>query len=247
MKSYRERFYNSYATNASSNEYSWSIEEYELLARINSIRYKDMLPADKGARLLDIACGAGHFLYFLQKKAGFKNSEGIDISPEQIRLAKEAGLLNLFLGDSIEHLRNNPNGYDLITAHHFIEHLTKDEVLDFLEAVMGALKNGGRIIITTGNVASLFGASHICADFTHEGGFTPRSFKQLLKTIGFKEIDVRGIGPVPYDLKSRIRVALWKSIRKVLTFYLTVEKGKGRTVEKGEYVLELDVLGTGVK
>jgi 2-polyprenyl-3-methyl-5-hydroxy-6-metoxy-1,4-benzoquinol methylase len=247
MKDYRERFYNSYATNASSNEYSWTVEEYELLARVNSIRYRDLLPVDKGARSLDIACGAGHFLYFLQKKAGFRNAEGVDISPEQIRIAKEAGITNLYLGDSLERLRDNPGCYDLITAHHFIEHLTKDEVLDFLEAARAALRTGGRLILTTGNVASLFGATHICSDFTHEGGFTPRSFHQLLKTFGFRDIEVRGIGPVPYDLKGRVRVALWRAMRKALVFYLTVERGRSRAIEKGDYVLELDMLGTGVK
>ena len=55
------------------------------------------------------------------------------------------------------HLHDHPDTYNLITAHHFIEHLAKDEVLDFLDAVKIALKPEGRVIIVTGNVASLFG------------------------------------------------------------------------------------------
>ncbi len=244
---WRERFYTAYASSAACNEYAWSEDEYRLFSRVNERRYLGLLPADRQARILDVACGAGHFLYFLQKTAGFSNAEGIDISAEQTSLAEKMGLSNLVTGDFMAHLGSNPERYDLITAHHFIEHLNKAEALDFLEAVKVALKPGGRVIVTTGNVGSLFGASHICSDFTHEGGFTARSLGQLLKTLDFQGVEIKGLGPVAYDLRSRIRLFLWKMIRNAIGFYLSVERGRGRVKERPETVLELDILGTGSK
>lgn len=244
-KDWREKFYAAYATTASSDEYTWSLKEYEIFAKTNAYVYKAFLPKDKDARILDIACGAGHFLYFLQKKAGYRNAGGIDISKEQIQLAKEAGIENLHLGDYISYLKEYPNTFDTITAHHFIEHLTKNEVMNFLDSIISGLKPDGRIIVSTGNVASLFGATHICADFTHEGGFTPRSMRQVLLAMGFKDVSVRGIPPVPHDFKSRIRIMLWKVMRKMLQLYLGIERGGLMNSES--YIVELNLFGTGLK
>ena len=246
MSDYKDRFYESYAKNVADIEYCWSEEEYKLYAKANSIKYRSLLPINKKARILDIACGAGHFLYFLQKE-GYSNAEGIDISEEQVYIAQKMEISNLYIGDFMEYILKHPNYYDTIVASHFIEHLTKEEIIDFLEAVKSSLKNKGRIILQTGNVASLFGASHISSDFTHEIGFTPRSCLQLLKTIGFKDVDVKGIGPVAYDFRSGIRVVLWKIIRKILTFYCIVERGNQR-LQKGkrQFILEAEILVTGL-
>lgn len=245
MNNYRERFYKAYATTASANEYIWSEQEYELYAKVNDVKYKIFLPEDKKARMLDVACGAGHFLYFLQNKKGYCNSEGIDISEEQINFAKKMGLSNLHCGDFLRYLCKHPNSYDLITAHHVIEHLKKEEVLDLLDAIKTSLRPEGRIIISTGNVASLFGASHICSDFTHEFGYTPRSLRQLLQATGFEELTLLGIGPTAYDFKSSVRKLMWKMVKTFLTYYHVVAVGKGRLKEK-EYILEHELLGTGV-
>jgi len=41
------------------------------------------LPEDKKAKIIDLGCGNGGFVYWLQQ-IGYQNAEGIDISAEQI-------------------------------------------------------------------------------------------------------------------------------------------------------------------
>ena len=46
-------------------------EEYENNADDYEFHYGNFLPTDKGTPILDIGCGAGHFLYYLKKKGCF--------------------------------------------------------------------------------------------------------------------------------------------------------------------------------
>lgn len=56
--------------------------------------YGRFLPADKITKLLDVGCGNGGFIYFLQT-LGFKNSLGIDVSKEQVESAHKLGINNV--------------------------------------------------------------------------------------------------------------------------------------------------------
>lgn len=245
INQWRDIFYNAYSTNATSHEFEWTPREYKFFSKINRLRYSNILPSDKTAKILDIACGAGHFLYFLQNEAGFINAEGIDISKEQVEKAHSAGLKNIFCGDLNSYLLEHENQYDIIIMQHFIEHLTKIEIMNLLILIKSSLKIGGKVIITTGNVASLFGASHVYSDFTHEGGFTPRSLSQLLKTMGFNNVNITGLTPLCYDAKSRIRFCLWAILKKLILFYMDVERGSGRLHSIDRSVIEYEILGIG--
>jgi hypothetical protein len=51
-----------------------------------------------------------------------------------------------------------------------------------------ALQPGGKLIITTGNMACFTGLFSRYMDFTHETGFTETSLKQVLMLAGFTDI-----------------------------------------------------------
>lgn len=57
-----------------------------------SIKFEDLyggiLPGNRDSNILDIGCGAGHFLYYLKTK-GYNNFLGIDISPQQVEYCKK--------------------------------------------------------------------------------------------------------------------------------------------------------------
>src|SRR5881397_1294588 len=48
------------------------------------------LPADRQSRILDIGCGEGALLSFLEE-CGYRNIDGFDISPENIDICHKAG------------------------------------------------------------------------------------------------------------------------------------------------------------
>ena len=69
-------------------------KQYEKAACEFKRFYDGVMPQDKGAVILDIGCGAGHFLYYL-KKEGFENFLGIDISVRSVRNFLRKGLVRM--------------------------------------------------------------------------------------------------------------------------------------------------------
>src|SRR5690349_8270618 len=54
------------------------------------------IPRDSNTCIVDLGCGHGAFLYFLAK-AGYTRLSGVDLSFEQVELAKRLGI------DSVQH------------------------------------------------------------------------------------------------------------------------------------------------
>ena len=127
---YRERCYSSYARTQWSSLHSMTIEEYDFLRKIFAKRYVKFLPLDKEARIIDVACGPGHFLYFL-KEEGYTNITGLDISPEQVEQARKVGLNEVQEADLSEYLSKNNRKFELIIANDIIEHLKKKRSFGF--------------------------------------------------------------------------------------------------------------------
>jgi 2-polyprenyl-3-methyl-5-hydroxy-6-metoxy-1,4-benzoquinol methylase len=86
---YRKKLYSAYVSSHLSYLYGeTTIDKIEKQFKVWKSYYCRFLPEDKGSVILDAGCGNGAFLYFL-KQMGFKNLTGIDISSEQIEVAKK--------------------------------------------------------------------------------------------------------------------------------------------------------------
>ena len=79
----------------------------------------------KSAAVLELGCGHGRILHYLHQK-GFTNVRGIDISHEQIALAKAHGL-NAEREDVFDFFEERHEKFDAIIAIDFFEHFTKEE------------------------------------------------------------------------------------------------------------------------
>ena len=156
---YRERCYQTYVSTKWQYTHSLTKKEYNLFSKVSEKRFKGILPEDKDAKIIDAACGTGHFLYFLQKE-GYTNTLGIDLSEEQLEMAAKMGVENLQKADLFEYLPQHPQNFDMIAANDIIEHLKKDEVLKLLDLIYQSLKPGGQALIATLNTQSLFGTQH---------------------------------------------------------------------------------------
>jgi cyclopropane fatty-acyl-phospholipid synthase-like methyltransferase len=233
---YRERCYAAFVSKHWNYIHVLSREEFDFHAELYSKTYLAHLPADHQAPILDVACGAGHFLYFL-KKQGYGNIAGIDISQEQLEIARKMGVSEVQKVDMFKFLAKHKGKYELIIANDIVEHLTKNEVIQFLDAVFAALRPGGRVIVNTENAASLFGASRVFIDFTHEQGFTPISLSQVLRVCGFDEVRIYPNSPV-HSFSSWVRVQMWKVVEGILKTFLAIECGLGRGMKKRDILLE---------
>jgi cyclopropane fatty-acyl-phospholipid synthase-like methyltransferase len=187
-------------------------------------------PAAKGAAVLDLGCGHGALMH-VAREAGYTDLLGIDNSPAQVAAAKRLGIQGVHQGDLFEAIRTLPAASrDVIVAFDVIEHFTKDELIDVTDEVLRVLKPGGRWIVHVPNGASLFGGASRYGDLTHELAFTCESLTQLALASGFRSAAFFEDEPVAHGLKSAARLALWKMIRSMLRFYLTVETGAAQPV-----------------
>lgn len=193
MKNYRERIYQSYIESQFGEAHS--IEdmksEYKLHDRYFKKNYQQFLPANRESAILDAGCGLGHFLHYA-KEAGYKNVIGIDVSKQLAEFCKTNGL-NAFATDLFSFLEDKKNSYDVIIFNDVIEHLTKDEIVNLLDLMNAALKDGGCLLVKTPNMTNPFtaaGGRYI--DFTHEIGFTEGSMLEILKVTRFENIKIIG-------------------------------------------------------
>jgi 2-polyprenyl-3-methyl-5-hydroxy-6-metoxy-1,4-benzoquinol methylase len=153
--------------------------------------YKKLLPTSKQAKILDLGCGLGQFLYFL-KASGYNNFLGVDVSQEMLDLCRKNVTEKLEKINSISEFLRDKNGvYDLIVMNDLIEHLPKNEIIEDLEIIKSALKKGGKLIVKTNNLAAITGGRLRYEDFTHEVGLTEYSLKQVLKTAGFSQVEIK--------------------------------------------------------
>ena len=176
-------------------------EEYENNADDYEFHYGNFLPTDKSTPILDIGCGAGHFLYYLKKK-GYTNFVGIDVSEDQIELCKKNITPKVELADIFEYLQDKINDYSTISANDVIEHIQKEKVIAFLELIHRALKPEGILLLKLPNMSNPFALDSRYRDFTHECGFTEKSILQVLYVTGFRDIRIY---PAMHTGKSSIK------------------------------------------
>jgi len=227
---YREKLYSTYVSTHTSHLYDApTLKEIRKQFPVWKSYYRRFLPKDMAAKILDIGCGNGGFVYYL-KSLGYENSSGIDISPEQVEVAKSLGIKGIECADIVSFLRDKKSIYDAIFARDVIEHFTKDSIIELLELIFNSLKRGGVVIIQTPNAESPFGSSYRYGDFTHEIAFTRSSLNQVLRVAGFEKVDFYPTGPVPKGIKSAIRFMLWKVIEMMLRFYMLVETGSSEGI-----------------
>lgn len=231
MEDYRRQIYKQYAANFQDAKVEFDVQAASTLYKMIKYSFRGWLPQQQDAAIVDLACGGGKLLYCF-KKQGFINVSGVDISPDQVALSQQV-TSDVTQGNILDYLQEHKGSFDLITGIDIIEHLYKNEVLNFLDLCQSALKPGGRLILQTPNADSPWGATLRYGDFTHEVCFNPNSLTRLMKLVGLKEIESRELCPAPYGYshKSTVRYFFWQLIRGMIMFWNMVETGsKGNQI-----------------
>jgi 2-polyprenyl-3-methyl-5-hydroxy-6-metoxy-1,4-benzoquinol methylase len=221
---YRTRIYAAYSTRFKSSDLKFDPQAASHWGMAYKYYLRGWLPADPKARIVDLACGNGYLLYQF-KQLGYSDVGGVDISPEQVRIARQV-TDQITEGSLFDFLKNHENDFDLITGIDIVEHMNKDEVLRFLDACLRALKPGGRLILQTPNADSPMVNGIRYGDFTHETIFSPQLLSNLLGLCGFARTESREMDPPPKRTpKSILRRFAWKLIRCGIWFWNMVEMG----------------------
>lgn len=219
-RSLRDRLYETYASDHAG------CANGTAAALIYRRDIRPVLPPPSGGPVLDIGCGQGELVRLLRSD-GY-DAAGVDISPEQIALAKVSGVSSVYVGDYRELLERQPGQFGAVTATDVLEHLSKNEVLATFDQVAKALSEGGVFIARVPNAVSPFGGHIRYGDFTHESWFTAASVRQLAATAGFSVVTVLPCPPVAHGLPSAARVAVWKLVSGLCKTALAAETGAVR-------------------
>jgi len=153
----------------------------------------------KGAKVLDAGSGLGKWVFSFQKK-GYQ-AYGVDIVAEVVkRCQKHARENNLACQFSIGDVRNlafSDNFFDVIISYGTIEHFVETE--DAVKEFYRVLGKDGTCLITTPNVycARTFITRPILNILKnpklgyqgYEKSFTPKQLSQIMKKVGFKNLD----------------------------------------------------------
>lgn len=216
METWKARVYAMYGGSTTPGGSDAGDESHGATARRRFVqRYGRFLPADKAAPVLDIGCGTGGVLEVL-RSVGHAHVEGVDLSPSQVHAAAERGVTGVTLASAVDYLRARQTRYAMITAFSILEHQTRAELFELLDAIRDGLIPGGILVAAVPNAKALFGAHVRFADITHELSFSPSSVSQVCHVTGLELAEVLEHGPLVHGVVSAVRWTVWQVIRAAL-------------------------------
>ncbi|GJL65836.1 MAG: hypothetical protein NPIRA05_08070 [Nitrospirales bacterium] len=200
--------------------------DFEQTARGYGEYYYDCLPEDRDVRILDVGCGTGLFLRFLEIQ-GYRLVEGLELSAQQAVRARGHVAFPVHVGNAATFLQERKESYAAITLNDVLEHVPKNKTVPFLQTLKKGLRADGVLVINVPNVAGLNTSFVRYNDFTHELVFTEMSLRQVLLMAGFR--DIRFIPQqIPFKCTPRhvaYRLARWLWFRLVHLIYVVEMPG----------------------
>lgn len=176
------------------------VQSYEMM-------YRELVaPLAPGSRILDAGCGSGFVLAWLRRHSNIIPI-GVDSSAEQVAVAQRSlPDVQVICGDAMEYMQKHPKTFAGIFCTDVLEHIPTPTLLEFVEAVRGALVPEGFFVCRVPNAANLTGAQLRYIDLTHERGFTWRSLFQLLTVAGLVQCRLIPVRVPHLSGRARLRV-----------------------------------------
>ena len=187
--------------------------------------------------ILDIGCGNGQFLSFVQQQQTQQNKtcqiHGIELPGKAAERAKK--ILNIDLKEgTLQEKHFEKSSLDLITMFHVFEHLSSPK--QTLSIIQNILKKGGHLIISIPNIDS-FQAHFFKGKWLHLDPprhlffFKPKDLEKELKNYGFRLVKKNffSIEYNPFGMQQSLLNSLYNK-REVLYEHL-----KGNRAYTSEY------------
>lgn len=225
MTSFKDAFFDHYAsTHLLHRKGEVSVEQFRGKSRTWQLYFGRFLPASRDARVVDIGCGRGSLVWWLQS-LGYERTEGIDISQELIDAARAVGVKNVEQADLRKWLPARPSQYDVVFLRDVIEHFERADVLEILKLVREALKPGGIVVLQVPNAESPFFGRIRYGDFTHELAFTATSLAQVFNMLGMSEHVCYPAPPPLHGVRAFPRRVIWALAQGCYRLLLAAELG----------------------
>lgn len=189
MKSFNEEYWE-FIEKKFRDGYTFEGLKHILKRYYKEINYYFSVNNNTRLKVLDIGCGFGYFLKFIEEKKNNWELYGMDISDYAIKKAKSnLKTAKLIVSNVNVGIPFKNNYFDLVTLFDVIEHVKAP--FNVLQESYRVLKSGGLICITTPNLNAIERLWkkknwHGFNDPTHVYLFTPDSLKFLVERVGFK-------------------------------------------------------------
>jgi SAM-dependent methyltransferase len=144
------------------------------------------LPAGEG-KALDYGSGAGHAIDYLSAR-GFTHVEAYERNAAFAEGLKGKVAKLHDESDPAKFLDKTADTYDVIFCKDVFEHIGKEQVIGTAKQLRGALRDGGRLIVSVPHAVSFVGVYTRYDDFTHSLSFTESSLRYVLESAGFSSV-----------------------------------------------------------
>jgi 2-polyprenyl-3-methyl-5-hydroxy-6-metoxy-1,4-benzoquinol methylase len=161
-------------------------DRYRRQVRDYTKKFGELLTDAPRGSALDVGCATGMLAAFL-KEQGFDQVVGVDLSAELIEQAQQNVQAEFHVAEAGEFLKGGRK-FDVIFLLNIVEHIERDQLVEFMTSVYQSLNTGGFAIVRTPNMNNLLAAAHLADDLTHCTGLTEQSFRQLAQAAGFDTI-----------------------------------------------------------
>jgi SAM-dependent methyltransferase len=192
------------------------------------LNYRPHLPDDRAAPILDIGCGTGEFLAYLEQN-GYRCLRGVEIDATRAQASRRRTHAVIDeAGDLEAYLRTLPDRFALVTLKSVISHFPRDRAETYLRAMGDVLAPGGRLVVETFNLSRWTGPYMLFNDITHHWAYTEYSLRQILEAAGLSVIELKGERMPRVGLKGRLFGAVQASWKMALRLVYFAERGIGR-------------------
>lgn len=146
--------------------------------------------------VLDIGCGRGEFLELL--KENNIGAKGIDLNEDMVLYCRKNGL-DVTQIDAISYLESiNAKSHDGIFMSQVAEHMLSSELTKLIKLSYDKMNFGSYFVAETINPLSVAVlTSTLYQDPSHIKPVHPETFKFLLESVGFREIEIKFLSPLP--------------------------------------------------
>jgi 2-polyprenyl-3-methyl-5-hydroxy-6-metoxy-1,4-benzoquinol methylase len=151
--------------------------------------YLRFVPSDREAPILVVSCGPGYFVDMLVRH-GYRQVIGIDSDAAKVAHGV-SHQLDCRAERAFPFLAARKQAFQAIFCEQELNHLTKREILAFLDLCRESLRPGGTLIVHALNGANpITGAEALAQNFDHYNTFTEYTLRQILDHKRFEDVRV---------------------------------------------------------
>lgn len=169
---------------------------YEQILAQQYAAYLPYLPKNNKLPFLDIGCGAGEFIQFLNIHG--ITAQGIDSNDREVARAYDQGL-KVECADALSYLHAHQGCFSGISLLEVIEHLPPESIAILISAIFQALAPGGVVLLETINVKHPLAFHGFYTDTTHQRPLPSDLLAFLLQWHGFVDVKIVYTNPLAYS------------------------------------------------